>query len=232
MSISTLFARGRQLNTNVHANSITLGSMTTTERNALTPEEACIVYDTTLDKLMLYANGLWNTISYLPPTGKFFALWTPTNSDNDIPNATTANPCNYPVTNNTTVRVAKGGAVVNSAGYVQVTIAGVYRVEGTVTVTSTSPGTGRFSAGDILLNVTNFNNTSLYGTTGAKGYATPNTVSNTTWTISISLAVNLAANGSIAFFVTNAATGAVLRVKGGGALDPLLSWFMIELISE
>lgn len=230
MSISTLFARGRQSNSNLHANTLTIAALTSDEVAELTPEEVLVAYNTTTNSLLMYANGVWNTITYNPPTGKFFALWTLT-SNASIPSAgagVVVNPCNSPIPGNTYVRMEKGGADVNPAGYITIPKAGIYKIEGTVTLTPAAV----LIAGSVALCICNFNGTANYAEAIQNGFTGPGQVSFISWTLSVSAFVPIEAGSSIAFFFANTNTGQNITVGGAGASDPMKSWFSVEFVTD
>jgi len=227
MSVSTLFAQGRQFNANLHANSLTLTPMTTTERDDLVPEEAKLAYDTTLNQLAMYANGVWNTIDYVPPTGKFFALWT-TNAIATVPNTALYNPCNQPIAGNALVRAQHGGASVSPAGVIVVPKDGVYKVEGNMLI---RPAT-RLTAGSVRMCICNFNGSAAYATVSDEGFNTPNTVSLSAWTMHIAGFIPLVAGASIAIHIKNDATGQNINVETNSTDEELTTWFSIEYVTN
>lgn len=227
MSVAKLFSPGRQFDANVFVNSLTLAPMTTAERLALDETEGLTVYDTTVNQLMIYANGAWNSVFLTPTTGKPFCLWT-LNADAAIPLGSTQNPCNVPIANNAVVRSTKGGMTVSPAGVVVVPMAGIYEIKGCIRATVGA----RLTAGEVGISIRNFDGSYVYAQFTERGYATPNTVSLTDWNIAISATVELVASASIAIYMTTTGVSSVVTADTtAGGVDPLLTWFSVEYIT-
>ena len=219
MSVSNLLVNGRQSNTNIHANTLTLAQLTTTERNALVPEDGALVYDTTLDKLFVRANGAWEQLRSSVGTAGTFVLFGPTAS-RSISSGTFVNV----MTSSNVSAPVFGGIPVNTSGFAVIPATGTYRVFAQITVNPPAP----ITSGSVALSITDGSGTVGYFRAVMIGFSVAAPSINQ-WSLSTGGLVQLTAGATVTMFIENTGTGVNLTSSAMGT-GPRLTYITIEQV--